>query len=1133
MRWKSARGRFRHRMAIGAGVVLLTAAPAAVSVGMSSTVSIASTAEEAASGPAGSRAAERPPEGRWVTLVTGDRVLVADRGDGGGHQGDEVTMVRPGPGRTGMAFKRYVDAGDTYVVPMDAMSLIGRKLVDKRLFDVSGLIQAGLDDNHRSDLPLIISGEGTSRSDMTAVRGKVAAVRQAKLTRELASVAGVAVRQGKADAATFWGTVKGGSGRITRSADRLTPGMTKIWLDGPVRATLDKSVPQIGAPEAWRAGHTGNGATVAVLDSGIDETHPDLADAVVAAKDFTGGTTGVKDGLGHGTHVASIITGSGAAAGGKYVGVAPDAKLLIGKVLNDFGFGSESDIIAGMEWAVAEHAPVVNLSLGDFFAGDGTGVMDQAVDRLTAETGTLFVAPAGNRGPDAQSVGSPGSADGALTVGAVDDADDLADFSSRGPRWGRFAVKPDLTAPGVNILAARAEGTTLGESVDQYYTEMSGTSMAAPHVAGAAAILAGEHRDWKADRLKAALMETARPNATATIYQQGAGRLDVARADSQSVHATPPVINDGVMMWPHADDRPVSTPVGYHNDGTTPITLDLALDVKDPSGTPAVDGMFTVSPKQVTIPAGGDANATVTVDTTGPGRDGVYGGALIATGDSGKTIVRTMVGINKEVESYNVTLNATDYDGAATGDYLASFTNLDEKLVYFPYDPTGTVTVRLPKGSYFFEAGVASSDTVQGTAMAEPTFVVTGDRSIDLDARRGKPFGATVDRREAKSGGSSDMSLFRSTAYGVVIEIVFSSNNFDTFRIRPSTTTAPLGQFSFHVRTQLARPDPNGRPGSFAGPYLYHVHWWQDGRVPRQLFRHIANKDLAVVKSVHATTSAGATGLRDNMVTMPLPGPLTEFYTPDEPWSSSLVEDGTRAQIRPPRTFRSGKIYHERWNSAVFGPVDPTSLPSSPLADRTGDSLTFDIPLHSDQANNDLGFSLTDSGSTTLYRDGQKVGESTDPGFGSFAVPQDAASYRIETNATRSVSDLSTQVTAVYQFTSNHVAARTPLPLMGIRLAPHLDDHNRAPSGRTFTFPVHVGRQAGAAPYGRLNELTLDVSFDDGGTWRPVRLAGSGDDRIAVVAHPSGAGYVSLRAKAGDTAGNGFEETIVHAYALT
>lgn len=129
-------------------------------------------------------------------------------------------------------------------------------------------------------------------------------------------------------------------------------------------------------------------------------------------------------------------------------------------------------------------------------------------------------------------MGTPGAADEALTVGAVDGEERLAEFSSRGPRTDE-AQKPDSTAPGVGIVAARAAGTSMGEPVDDAYTASSGTSMAAPHVAGAAAILAAQHPDWQARQLKDALISTSRLSPDYTVYEQGGGRVDLAGGVAQ------------------------------------------------------------------------------------------------------------------------------------------------------------------------------------------------------------------------------------------------------------------------------------------------------------------------------------------------------------------------------------------------------------------------------------------------------------------------------------------------------------------------------------------------------------------------------------------------------------------------
>jgi subtilisin family serine protease len=402
--------------------------------GLSGTVSATPAAADA--GTAGwstrTRAESKAPAGpgTWVTLLTGDRVFV---------DGDRIA-VEAAAGRERIGFSQYTADGHQYVVPNDALRLVSAGQVDRRLFDVSGLVAAGYDDVSTSVLPTIVEYSGKTGAARVRSAG-------ARSVRALASVDGAAVRIGKDKAAAFWARLTAG----TAGSRRTAGGIEKIWLDGKREVNLDVSVPQIGAPAAWQAGFDGTGVKVAVLDTGVDATHPDLAGRIAEAQNFTDADD-TDDVVGHGTHVASTVAGSGAASGGKYRGVAPGADLLIGKVCATRNC-DESAILAGMEWA-APRADVINMSLGgpDF---SGIDVLEEAVNRLTAQTGALFVVAAGNNGQDT-GVSSPATADAALAVGAVDKQENLADFSNRGPRLDGV-IKPDITAPGVGIVAALAK----------------------------------------------------------------------------------------------------------------------------------------------------------------------------------------------------------------------------------------------------------------------------------------------------------------------------------------------------------------------------------------------------------------------------------------------------------------------------------------------------------------------------------------------------------------------------------------------------------------------------------------------------------------------------------------------------
>ena len=263
------------------------------------------------------------------------------------------------------------------------------------------------------------------------------------------------------------------------------PDVETVWLDLPVHTCLDVSAPIIGAPVAWAAGLQGRGITIGVVDTGVDVTHPDLAGQVAATRDYTG--QGFGDGHGHGTHVCGIAAGSGVSSGGKYVGVAPEATLVVAKVLRDDGSGMSSDVMAGVEWAVEQGARVINVSLGSTGPCDGSDALSAVCDAAW-RTGVVMCVAAGNEGPGAGTVGSPGCARQVITVGASDDADAVAGFSSRGPTLdGR--QKPDICLPGSGIVSARAKGTVMGTPVDERYTRASGTSMATPHATGAVALM--------------------------------------------------------------------------------------------------------------------------------------------------------------------------------------------------------------------------------------------------------------------------------------------------------------------------------------------------------------------------------------------------------------------------------------------------------------------------------------------------------------------------------------------------------------------------------------------------------------------------------------------------------------------
>ena len=309
---------------------------------------------------------------------------------------------------------------------------------------------------------------------------------------------------------------------------RALPYVKRVVADRAVHALAEgANITVIGASKVWSSlGSRGKGVTVAIIDTGIDYMHPALGSGFGPGFKVTGGWDFVNDDAdpfddaGHGTHVAGIVAGQS----DTITGVAPEASLIAYKVLGANGSGSESNVIAAIERAAdpngdgntIDHADVANLSLGGSGNPDDPGSV--AIDNATA-AGVTFCIAAGNAGAF-HSISSPGTARSAITVGASDLTDKITSFSSRGPNTKNIAIKPDVVAPGLFILSSYPG--------DRYVT-LSGTSMATPHVAGAAALLKSLHRDWTPAQIKLALMNNATLVAD-DIMAGGAGRIDVFAA---------------------------------------------------------------------------------------------------------------------------------------------------------------------------------------------------------------------------------------------------------------------------------------------------------------------------------------------------------------------------------------------------------------------------------------------------------------------------------------------------------------------------------------------------------------------------------------------------------------------------
>ncbi|MFG3282286.1 S8 family serine peptidase [Streptomyces sp. NPDC048111] len=671
-----------------------------------------------------------------VTLVTGDRVVVSRDGSG---TPTGVTALPRDDGSVPLVQTRR-SGDELYVYPDGAAHALAAGRVDEELFNVSGLIRQGYDDAHSRTIPLIAVYDGP------AARSAAALPRGAKAGVRLPSVNGTALTVDKAKAAQAWDDI---ADSRTRSA---TSGVKKLWLDRKVSASLDRSARQIRADLAWAAGYDGKGTKVAVLDTGVDAEHPDLKGRIAAAKNFTD-SPDTEDRQGHGTHTTSTVGGSGAASDGRKKGIAPGTDLLVGKVLNDSGSGDSSWIIAGMQWAVDNKADVVSMSLGSPEPTDCTDPMSTAAQELaTRAPHTLFVVAAGNAGPSLNTVSSPGCAPGVLTVGAVDRDDTTASFSSRGPAPFTHTLKPEITAPGVGISAANAGG----RGVYAYQT-MSGTSMATPHVAGAAAIVKQRHPDWTAQQIKAALVSSAHSGVPGDVRETGGGRLDVKAAIDETVLGAP-AVQAGTFDWPQDKSDRTTVDVPYTNVSDHPVTLALAVaGVTGNDGSAVNSAVARLSSRSVTVPAGATVKVPLGIDPTARLKAAQYGdvtGRVLATANG----VRVSTPFSLYVEPETVTLRVKLVDrqggpaaGASSLDVIGTDTATGERRFN---EGAADQVYRLRPGAYFVSSFVTSGDPADATGatigsvsyLARPQLDLRKDTTLVLDARTAHRLTVRTDR---------------------------------------------------------------------------------------------------------------------------------------------------------------------------------------------------------------------------------------------------------------------------------------------------------------------------------------------------------------------------------------------------
>ncbi len=320
----------------------------------------------------------------------------------------------------------------------------------------------------------------------------------------------------------------------TESILKLTadPDVEFISYDSKVFAVMDVARKTIGADYSLNTKYTGKNVTVAIIDTGISP-HADLiypTNRIVGFKDYVNNQSKFYDDNGHGTHCAGILAGNGYSSKGKYKGIAPEANILAIKVLDESGNGNTSDILSTIQWIIDNKevykTRIINFSLGAIAQyKERRDPLVKAANKAI-ENDLIVVAAVGNSGPMRNTILSPATSRYVISVGSVDDRNEsyahyetIAEFSSRGPTLDRVR-KPDLLAPGVDIMSLSHRN--LGN-----YTSLSGTSMSAPMISGAAALLLNENPNYNHFDIKRILLNGC-SRIKASSHDQGAGLLDIS-----------------------------------------------------------------------------------------------------------------------------------------------------------------------------------------------------------------------------------------------------------------------------------------------------------------------------------------------------------------------------------------------------------------------------------------------------------------------------------------------------------------------------------------------------------------------------------------------------------------------------
>jgi len=1093
-----------------------------------------------------------------VTLITGDRVLawMADNGTI-----LPIAIELANSTRLGQNFHIIKMRNSTYVIPGN----IDIRKFDLELFNLDLLIREGYE--KLPYIPIIVEHPS---GDVNVLIGQLEASKE-KVTHRFSIIPAFAVK-----------LPKDGAGKLSELLIHSRD-VRKIWLDRKVHSRLNESALLIGAPDAWALGLNGTGIRIAIIDTGIDAGHADFffpngtskIERAVSFVDYDGDGIPEEppdDYFGHGTHVASIAAGTGAKSAGKFKGIAYGAKLWNVKVLNRWGWGYLSWVIAGVEYATlgpdytpntGDEADILSLSLGAYWWTDGTDPLSMACD-AAVDLGRVVVVAAGNWG-DYFGIGVPATARKVITVGATNKQDTLAWFSSRGPTID-FRVKPDVVAPGVDVWAACAKGSLIeywanqtwipGEDVDgdgRYdYVQLSGTSMSTPHVSGFVAILKeliGMFRQSYSDMpdtptvVKDILISTAN-DLGYDVYTQGGGRINVTSAIDVPVLIDPATISFGMIT----EDKLINSTIVMHYKPITSrivpldgnITLRLSVTVRDVVTGSLMDHAAALNASTLTIPFNGSRAVLLTLNTTVPAS--LYEGRITVEVVDGPWVNRTMHAIFGFVRLNNVTVTLIDrYGNPAAWAPVHIFKHnatsyldlrLSSRLGWT--DESGRVRFYVGDGNFSVVGCTRYGDSDVWTIAHLP---ITGNIELTLDGRLAgevsfdpaKPNQVFASKRTSVSWWEPGLWDFQWTSlwYYPATALTYMTNTF----LRASFSYEYYNMEYFNV----------AYPSIIDAPEWHNLIYWEDGVTPpvtyvadySSLVRRATEyrvpmaPKLAAYLVQHKWSPFEVVSSEIDWV-INVPRERVEWLTPgvyyqtfywkyrDPPWTSTpywfFAHWPFLKEYYPP----SARI------TEAFG-GHPLSTHFHVYADPYYLYMVTDIFMDT------YGHTLwwVDKGHMRVYRDDSLIfdGDIWDAQRYWWGDPRPAR-YRVVIDGW-SEQCLSTTLHTELEFTVVNEAEDYAPPTLHI-MVPGLDLNNTHAAGEVIVY-VYVDDPR----YSSEANVTVEYSVDDGITWnnatplaRPVYAGAPYPFYLGVLNDT----YVSLRVNATDLAGNKISQTTIRGF---